>query len=120
MRKIKYRAWNKINHVMHAVTNINFSYETGEVSYIYLMDYPYPSPVKYMELLQYTGLKDSKGNEIYEGDIVRYEGSQGVVTWSETAPQFIPLPSVRMLDNHWEVIGNIYEHPHLLEEKHEH
>jgi len=48
------------------------------------------------EIMQFTGLKDSKGKEIYEGDIVSWkaEGAIGEL----------------------EIIGNIYENPELLKE----
>mgnify|MGYP003132010777 CR=1 FL=1 len=82
-----------------------------------------------VELMQYTGLKDKNGKEIYEGDIVRVLSQKD----SSTAPvvyhncQFcfelqdddIGNDPYRFLSG-WksvEVIGNIHENPELLEEK---
>ena len=78
-------------------------------------------------LLQYTGLKDKNGREIYEGDILNVSGVATdfcTVEYSNSHCAFlrtwcgkdgrerfsIELPSI----NEIEVIGNIYENPNLL------
>lgn len=79
------------------------------------------------ELMQYTGLKDKNGVEIYEGDIItseKYNPSNYLVEFIEagfcaTNPDLKGYP----IDiNHFypsigcviEVVGNIYENPELL------
>jgi hypothetical protein len=65
-----------------------------------------------IELMQYTGLKDKNGIEIYEGDIVRLAGyGDYLVEWP-----FIQLFESSFEKDIGEILGNIYENPELLKE----
>ena len=75
------------------------------------------------KVMQFTGLRDKNGKEIYEGDRIRYtflEVINGGVR--EPEPKFITVESVLRFDvmraisdaDEIEVIGNIYENPELL------
>lgn len=139
MREIKFRAWDKKTKKMRTVESIGF----GELSY-YNEGYPVVNMIgrdcindkdiiihrdSYQhELMQYTGLKDKNGKEIYEGDILLYNNDiKTVVNYKngafvrsyENSNVYLLYDSFiadGCLDD-YEVIGNIYKDKHLLEEE---
>ena len=112
MREIKFRAWHKSWGLMANEIGIGdieaniIVGNTGDTLDI-------PEEYSNLVFMQYTGLKDMNGNEIYEGDIAH---NGGVVVFGDgcfllkTAGDLDMLVRYRM-----EVIGNIYENPELLE-----
>lgn len=105
MREIKFRAWHRREKRMLS---------WREVSEYYLGDM---AKQDYADLMQYTGLKDKNGKEIYEGDILThpYRPDEFIVMTLDPYKihQLIEFGEWDML-GHSEIIGNIYENPDLL------
>jgi uncharacterized phage protein (TIGR01671 family) len=128
-REIKFRAWDKFTkkmvfegfNVIGEVTCFNCIEQYGD---------QHPNPIyetsiarlNDFTLMQYTGLKDKNGKEIYEGDIVTFSG-----TMCDTAICLVEFYEGRFIfrldDFSWrdimgwrnvEILGNIYENPELL------
>ena len=128
MRDIKFRAWSiaakKFDEEV-AITLDGDLFEwnegsTDEGSIFWKRE-------DYYILSQFTGLKDSRGVEIYEGDIVNCENSgevgriewssKGAIGWSLVTNDD-PLLNIGFLFSQYvyEIIGNIYENPELVDE----
>ncbi len=113
-REIKFRAWAKDAKVMHPVWH-----RTDDEGGVY-------------ELMQYTGLKDSTGREIYEGDFLRHgrDVRLGLVEYEPEWARFSVTLAPNALGEQTsgvlgetnnmaeiQVVGNYYENPELSEPK---
>jgi len=122
MRDIRFRAWDSKNHQMFDVTKIDFRRDDRYGYRLGISDIPeFFTYRQEITLMQFTGLQDSKGVDIYESDIY-HQGDINilyVVEWIDSGLKGRQLgnQSTAGLD-HWRsktvVIGNIYENPELL------
>ena len=122
----KFRAWDKETQTMLDVSLIDFKksvlvgehWEFGETNFINFDD---------VNLMQSTGLFDKNGKEIFEKDILDYNGRKVIVKWHGSYASFI-YKFVDELQNrktewkplylsyyHFKIIGNVYQNPGLLE-----
>ena|SRR3990167_3913727 len=144
MREIKFRAWDKVlGQMEYDFTAIEFDIfsqkdnewqdSISKISYIRNENWQTDSnTIKELVIMQFTGLIDKNGKEIYEGDIVKWsswkigfkhlDGTEikftlKKVNWDEKEGRW------RLNDDIWnlgiyeniEIIGNIYESSHLLD-----
>lgn len=106
MREIKFRAWNKSARAM-----LEWGYLRVCGQHLLFVDS--------LTWMQFTGLIDKNGKEIYEGDMVhrtrvdRGNDKQKVVQWRIPKRGGIGF-NLRHCDDCIEVIGNIYENPELV------
>ena len=121
-RTIKFRAWDKTLNKIHCWSAIENHFTLEE-----LLD------DNFFEAMQYTGLKDKYGNEIYDGDYIRYSmrtingsvfthvcrvfqhesGTWRIEGYHEDNHSYETKGTVYAAHLICEVIGNIYENPEL-------
>jgi uncharacterized phage protein (TIGR01671 family) len=133
MREIKFRIYDKERKLMEEVGAIDWASDgfpitvNTETNKYYRIE----NGEKHIELMQFTGLLDKSGKEIYEGDIIRKNYGVGahdmecIVVWKNGSLGYKPNYSrsdgldftsfERVASwNQMEVIGNIHTTPELL------
>lgn len=120
MREIKFRAYNKKYGIHDGMQEVTSLFPRRKA----VMCTNWRCKFEDIELMQYTGLKDKNGVEIFEGDIVKdawdilmvvkYINTGFYLCRKNINGQYTKVSNWRNL-NTKEVIGNIYENPELLE-----
>jgi uncharacterized phage protein (TIGR01671 family) len=138
MREIKFRAWDKHEKEMSYSVNV---YSESDGDTWWSADHINPETGdticsfdgKAGVLMQFTGLKDKNGKEIFEGDLIRRVNFPGEkilsVRWAEILCRYVAdvyfpngevgkclysLNQDYLIEYPVEIIGNIYENPEIL------
>lgn len=115
MREIKFRAWDRVEKKMIANALMIRNIGLGDGSLLVDAD---AQKGNELDWLQFTGLLDSKGVEAWEGDVIRFTDIHGKQVLEEIRYNdgsfnvgWFSISGIRG----WEIIGNIYENPELIE-----
>ncbi|PFS27995.1 hypothetical protein COK65_30780 [Bacillus thuringiensis] len=113
--RYQFRVWNVMSKKMMDWGEI-FDLPAWEI-------FPGTPEQRAFNVMQYTGLKDKNGKEIYEGDILEFSGNVvalGIVKYNENFATFQACNG----NSGWlfgnesgtniEILGNIYENPELV------
>ena len=134
MREIKFRAWDTAKKIMYSAGELGkdelcLNPDGRDFVNVSSADQRFSQYMRHIVPLQYTGLKDKNGKEIYEGDIIRGERlhyynylkglQEAIIEWLHCGAWYpfandddgMPYPE----SEECEIIGNIYENPELLE-----
>ena len=125
---LRFRAWHKTWEEMGKVKRIRFDDDANVTTVLFTgKDFGVNATIDKIVLMQSTGLKDKKGKEIFEKDILDYNGRKVIVKWHGSYACFIYefVDELKNRTAEWqplylsyykfEIVGNVYENPELLE-----
>lgn len=124
----KYRAFSE-QYGMREVIGLYWFDEYIKVTLKNGISSPIRACTRFVKLMQSTGLRDKNGVEIFAGDIIEVHLKKGNLTFrvAQGCTQFVAfmgnlsntlievIEDLEINDDFYEVIGNIYENPELVE-----
>lgn len=133
-REIKYRFWYAHDNKMYGVASVSMRFSDEDFNRVFIMrELSHGEPLNYRAdgvsgiLMQFTGLHDKNGKEIYDKDIVKSKWGVFVIEWY--SDNIEAGWKQRILSNHDDIgkicnligledenkiIGNVFETPDLL------
>lgn len=132
MREIKFRAWNttikkmgmvKTLNLVGRMSEIDFGLENPNEGWRRLARAVFGAKHSETIFMEFAGIKDKKGKDIYEGDILEWSGGEDgayyKVVWHKERAAFLAEwittnDEYDDLDDSFIVVGNIYENKDLL------
>ena len=127
MKELKIKAWLKKEKKMVSIIGIDFNYEYiryTEDDNLFNSDYK-TAEFKDIELLQFSGVKDNGGQELYEADVIKFNDGiddiYGLISYDDEDGTY--RVSYENITEHlsdregdFEIVGNIFENPDLHEQ----
>ena len=127
MKEFKMKAWLKKEKKMVAIIGIDLNYQYiryTDDGNLFKDDYK-TAEFKNIELLQFTGLKDNGGQELYEADVIKFNDGiddiYGLISYNDEDGTY--RVSYENITEHlsdregdFEIVGNIFENPDLHEQ----
>ena len=127
MKELKIKAWLKKEKKMVSIIGIDFNYEYiryTEDDNLFNENYK-TAEFKNIELLQFTGLKDNGGQELYEADVIKFNDGiddiYGLISYDDEDGTYrVSYENITEhlsdLEGDFEIVGNIFENPDLHEQ----
>ena len=127
MKEFKMKAWLKKENKMVSIIGIDLNYQYiryTDDGNLFKDDYKI-ADFKDIELLQFTGLKDNGGQELYEADVIKFNDGvddiYGLISYDDEDGTY--RVSYENITEHlsdregdFEIVGNIFENPDLHEQ----
>lgn len=131
MRERKYKVWDKEENKWLELGGDTYIFYDGQKMKVVEGNESYGAVHDNVEIVEYTGLKDKSGNELYEGDLIPHKFDKkaiGIVTYGNRAGHTgfhvewkngMHKDLLRVDLPYWasvsEVIGNVFDNPEMLQ-----
>ena len=127
MKEFKIKAWLKKENKMVAIIGIDLNYQYiryTDDGNLFKDDYKI-AEFKDIELLQFTGVKDKAGQELYEADVIKFNDGiddiYGLISYDDEDGSYrVSYENITEhlsnLEGDFEIVGNIFENPDLHEQ----